>query len=52
MYVKMAREAMIILQPFISIFIVFDDNMVHNMLTIMLNPRYMGMQCIKEHIGL
>jgi hypothetical protein len=48
----MAKEAMIILQPFVSLFIIFDENMVHNMLTIILNPRHMGLQCIKEYIGL
>jgi hypothetical protein len=43
LYAKMAREAMIVLQPLLFFFVAFDENMAHNMLALMLNPRYRGM---------
>ncbi len=40
------------LQPFFSFFVAFDESMAHNMLALMLESSYWGMQCIYEYIGL
>jgi hypothetical protein len=42
-YVEMVGEVVIVLQPFLSFSIAFDKGMAHNMLTLMLDPKYRGM---------
>lgn len=39
----MVGEVLIVLQPFLSFSIAFDKGMAHNMLTLMLDPKYRGM---------
>ncbi|KAG0573230.1 hypothetical protein KC19_VG160100 [Ceratodon purpureus] len=48
---RMAREAIGVLKPFLAFADVFNESKAHNMLALMLDPRFKGLECIIEYIG-
>lgn len=48
---RMAREAIGVLKPFLAFAVVFSESKAYNMLALMLDPRFKGLECIIEYIG-
>lgn len=51
LYAKMAIESLRVLQPFLAFCIHFGVAMTHNMTTLMLDPKYKGLNCVVNLIG-
>ncbi len=51
LYVWMAQEAICVLQPFLDFRDKFDASMAHNMLALMLDPRFKTLKCVTNLIG-
>jgi hypothetical protein len=47
----MAQEAICVLQPFLDFRDKFDASMAHNMLALMLDPRFKTLKCVTNLIG-
>jgi hypothetical protein len=46
LYVRMAHEAICVLQPFLDFCDKFDASMVHNMLALILDPKIKTLKCV------
>ncbi len=51
LYVRMAHEAIHVLQPFLDFCDKFDASMAHNMLAFMLGPIFKTLKCVTNLIG-
>jgi hypothetical protein len=49
--VRMAHVAICVLQPFLDFCDKFDASMAHNMLALMLDPRFKTLKCVTNLIG-
>ena len=48
---RMAREAIGVLKPFLAFAVLFSEAKAHNMLALMLDPRFKDLECIIEYVG-
>ncbi len=46
LYAKMATLFLHVLQPFLAFYVQFDAAMAHNMMVLMLDPRYKGLKWV------
>jgi len=51
LYVKMVVESLRVLQHFLAFCVQFDVAMAHNMMALMLNLKYKGLNCVANLIG-
>ncbi len=51
LYVRMAHEAICVLQSFLDFCDKFDASMVHNMLAFVLDPKFRTLKCVTTLIG-
>jgi hypothetical protein len=51
MYGKMVAEVINVLCPFLGFVETFSWNKAHNMVALMLDPHFQGMDCIMDYIG-
>ncbi len=51
LYARMAHEAICVLQLFLDFCDKFDASMAHNMLALMLDPRFRFLKCVTNLIG-
>jgi len=48
---RMQKHVIQFLEPFLSIMLHFQSHKVHNMLTMMLDPRYKGLGLVIQNVG-
>jgi len=49
--VRMQKHVIVVLEPFLSFVLGFQPRKTHNMLALMLNPRYKGLWLVIDYIG-
>ncbi len=47
----MQKQMVIVLQPFLSFFLSFQECKAHNMLSMMLNPHFKGLGLVIQYVG-
>jgi len=51
LYAKMATKSLRVLQPFLAFCVQFDVTTAHNMMALMLDPKYKGLNYVVDLIG-